>query len=152
MKIKDVKANTGKIDLTAEVVSKEEPRTFEKFGKSGQVCNAKLKDASGEIKFTLWNEDIEKVSVGDKIKLENGWCSEFKGEKQLSTGKFGKLEIVDASTKAASGKSPKVGKEKEVTEVLSNDPNFINQGDALAEDDVEAEAEEEVVDEEEEVF
>ncbi len=113
MEIKDIKANSGNIDLIIKVVEKESPRTFEKFGKKGRVCNAKVKDQSGEIKLTLWNDDIDKVTVGDKIHLQNGWCSEFKGEKQLSTGKFGKIEIMEKSA----GQDPK--------EVFTNDPGVL---------------------------
>jgi replication factor A1 len=98
MEIKDVKPNQGNIEVTATVVEKEEPRSFSKFGKSGKVCNAKIKDKSGEIKLTLWNEDVEKINVGDKIKIENGWCSEYKSERQLSTGKFGKIEVMEVGT------------------------------------------------------
>lgn len=97
MSIKDIKANTGNITLQAEVVSKQEPRTFSKFGKEGRVCNATLRDSSGEILLTLWNDDIEKVVVGNTVKLENGWCSEFKEQKQVSTGKYGKLEVVGST-------------------------------------------------------
>lgn len=111
MEIKDVQANQGNIDIVAEIAEKEEPRSFEKFGKTGRVCNAKLKDASGEIKLTLWNEDIDKVNVGDKIHLQNGWCSEYKGERQLSSGKFGKLELVEQAQ----------------TETLTNDPEILAQ-------------------------
>ncbi len=99
MNISEVQANQGKITLEAEIVSKEEPRTFSKFGKEGKVCNAVLRDASGEISLTLWNDDIDKANVGDKIKLENGWCSEFKGQKQVSSGKFGRLEVVKQKNK-----------------------------------------------------
>ena len=99
MNIKDIKANQGNISVQAEIVSKEEPRTFTKFGKEGRVCNALLRDASGEIALTLWNEEIEKVNLGDTIKIENGWCSEFKDKKQVSAGKFGKLEVVEAKKK-----------------------------------------------------
>ena len=99
MNIKDIKANQGNIAVEAEIVSKEEPRSFNKFGKEGRVCNALLRDASGEIALTLWNDDIDKVKVGDNIKLENGWCSEFKNQKQVSSGKFGKLEVVKAASK-----------------------------------------------------
>ncbi len=94
MEIKDVKPNQSKIEVVAEVVEKEEPRTFSKFGKKGKVCSVHIKDASGKILLTLWNEDIDRISVGDTIRLHNGWCSEFKGEKQLSTGKFGKIEVM----------------------------------------------------------
>ena len=95
MEIKDLKPNSGNVDIVAQVASKETPRSFEKFGKAGRVCNAVLADDSGSVKMTLWNEDIDKVNVGDKVHLQNGWCSEFKGEKQVSSGKFGKLVIVE---------------------------------------------------------
>jgi replication factor A1 len=94
MEIKDLEAGQGKIDITVEIASMQEPRAFDKFGKSGKVANAKAKDASGEITLTLWNEQCDQVKVGMKIHITNGYVSEFKGEKQLGTGKFGKLEIV----------------------------------------------------------
>ena len=94
MQIKEVKANQGKIDVEGVIISKDPIREFNKFGKVGRVCNAMLEDDSGKIKLTLWNDEIEKVNVGDKIKITNGYCSEFQGEKQLSAGKFGKLEKI----------------------------------------------------------
>ena len=132
MEIKDVQANQGNIDLVVEVVSKEEPRTFEKFGKEGRVCNAKVKDETGELKLTLWNEDVDKVNVGDKIHLQNGWCSEYRDEKQLSSGKFGKIEVVG---KAAAGSSTEETTEQP-KEMFTNDPNMLQQaaGEELVED------------------
>jgi len=52
------------------------------------LWNAIGKDASGDIKITLWNDDIGKVKAGDKVKIENGYVSEWQGEMQLSTGKL----------------------------------------------------------------
>lgn len=94
MAIKDLKAREGKVDIVVEVVSKEEPREFEKFGKTGRVCNAVVKDESGEIKLTLWNDDIDKVNEGDKLHIVNGYVNEWQGDLQLTTGKFGALEVV----------------------------------------------------------
>ncbi len=130
MEIKDIKANRGSIEVTAEVVGKEEPRQFEKFGKAGKVCNAKLRDATGQITLTLWNDDVERVNVGDKVRLQNGWCSEFKGELQVSTGKFGKIEVL-------SGRA----------EVLTNDPEML--GKVIPGEDDESEEDVDVVEEEE---
>ena len=65
-----------------------------KFGKPGRVCNAKVKDDSGEITLTLWNDDIDRVKIGDKVHIINGYVSEWQGEPQLTTGRFGKLEVV----------------------------------------------------------
>ncbi len=102
MDIKDIQANQGNIDVICDVIRKDSIREFEKFGKVGKVCNATLADATGEITFSLWNEDIEKYNVGDKLHITGGWCSEFKGNKQLSAGKYGKVEIVGKATIAAS--------------------------------------------------
>lgn len=103
MKISELQARQGKVDLVAEVVEKEEPRSFEKFGKSGKVCNAKLKDETGEVKLTLWNEEVDMVNVGDKVQITNGYVNEWQGELQLSAGKFGKMEVIkgDAPATAA---------------------------------------------------
>jgi len=95
MIIKDLVARMGKVDLEASVVDKSEAREFNKFGKAGKVCNAKIKDASGSVTLTLWNEQVDQVHVGDRIKITNGYVGEWQGELQLSTGKFGKLEILD---------------------------------------------------------
>ncbi|MAG08419.1 DNA-binding protein [Candidatus Woesearchaeota archaeon] len=93
--IKDLKAREGEVDIVVEITEISPIREFEKFGKAGRVANATAKDDTGEIKLTLWNDDIDKVKVGDKVHIVNGYVGEWQGEKQLSTGKFGKLEIVE---------------------------------------------------------
>ena len=99
MAIADLKARQGKIDIVVEVTAKEEPREFEKFGKTGKVCSATVKDDTGEVKLSLWNEQVDKVNVGDKVHIINGYVNEFQGELQLTAGKFGKLEVVDSVEK-----------------------------------------------------
>ena len=94
MQISELKARQGKVELEAEITQKGEVRTFDKFGKQGRVWNATIKDDSGEMKLTLWNDEIDTVKVGDKIKISNGYVNEFQGEKQLTAGRFGKLEVL----------------------------------------------------------
>lgn len=112
MNISELQARQGKVEITAEITDKENPREFEKFGKTGRVCNATIKDASGSMKLTLWNEQIDQVKVGDTIKISNGWVSEWQGEKQLSTGKFGNLEVLNS--------------DEQSEPVVTNDPSLLN--------------------------
>src|SRR5690349_6247320 len=95
MEIKDLHARQGNVELTAEVVEKTTPKEFDKSGNKGRVCKAKIKDSTGTVVLTLWNEECDKVNVGDKIKISNGYVNEWQGELQLSAGKFGKIEIVE---------------------------------------------------------
>ncbi|MCX8198373.1 MAG: OB-fold nucleic acid binding domain-containing protein [Candidatus Micrarchaeota archaeon] len=92
MKISELKAGAGNVDVEGEISSKEEPRdVVTKFGKKLRVANATLKDDSGEIALSLWNEDADSYSAGDRIKVEKGYVSEYKGNLQLSAGKYGKI-------------------------------------------------------------
>lgn len=106
MKISELKSGQGKVDIEVTVKNKADSRVFNKYGKDLKVANATVEDESGEIILSLWNEDIDKVNVGDKVKIVNGYVSEFNGTRQLTSGKFGKLEVVP-------GKASKPNKSKE---------------------------------------
>ncbi len=93
MKIGDLKAGASNVDVEGTITEKKEPReVITKFGKRLQVADAVLSDDSGSITLSLWNEDAEKLSVGDKVKVSNGYVGEFRGSPQLSSGKYGKIE------------------------------------------------------------
>ena len=92
MKISELKSGTGNVNITGELASLEAPRdVITKFGKKTRVANATVKDESGEIILSLWGEDADRFAQGDTIQIENGWVSEYKGNMQLSAGKFGKI-------------------------------------------------------------
>ena len=97
MQIKDLKPKQGNVDVIVDVIDVGEAREFQKFGKAGRVSTAIAKDESGDIKLTLWNEDIDKVKSGDKVHITNGYVNEWQGDMQLTTGRMGKLEVVGKS-------------------------------------------------------
>ena len=94
MAVKDLKIRQGNVDIIVDIVDVGETRQFDKFGKSGRVATAIAKDDTGDIKLTLWNEQIDNVKSGDKVHITNGYVSEWQGEPQLTTGKMGKIEVV----------------------------------------------------------
>lgn len=91
-KISELRANQGNVNVEGNVIEKGELRSFTKFGKELKLANAILEDDSGKIKLTLWNDDAVRIKEGDMVKISNGYVSEFQGEKQLTSGKFGKIE------------------------------------------------------------
>jgi len=100
MNIAELQVRQGNVEVVGKIIEKAEPREFEKFGKKGKVANAKLQDASGAITLTLWNEQANEFNVGDTVKVSNGFVNEWQGEKQLTAGKFGKLEKVEGDKSA----------------------------------------------------
>jgi replication factor A1 len=107
MKISELKAGTSNVTITAVVSQKDESReVVTKYGKRLNVANVVLKDDSGTIAMSLWGNDISTVNVGDTIEVSNGYVNEFRGNPQLSTGKFGKIKVLEkgsgGSTESAS--------------------------------------------------
>ena len=98
MQIKDLKPKQGEVDIVIDVLEVGPTREFQKFGKPGKVATANAKDETGNVKLTLWNDDISKVKAGDKVHLTNGYVNEWQGEIQLTTGRMGKMEIVGQSS------------------------------------------------------
>ena len=94
--IKDLRVGMKKISLTAKVLEVPKPTfVFTRFGNYASVANASVADETGTVKLCLWNEQIEAVSTGDMIQVENAHMSLFRGERQLRIGKNGKLSILE---------------------------------------------------------
>ncbi len=94
MKISDLKPNMDSVDVEVEVVEKGEEREFIKFGRIGKMANALVRDETGEIVLTLWNEEVEIIPAGAKIKVVNGRVSEFQDKLCLSSGRYGCLFLM----------------------------------------------------------
>lgn len=65
-----------------------------KTGNEWQKQIAVIKDESGAINLTLWNNDIGKIIDGKSYTLENAYWTEYNGEPQVSLGKFHKLHEI----------------------------------------------------------
>ncbi len=97
MQIKELKTGMKQVNVTGKVVEKSASReVYSRYGYNvHRVANAVISDATGSIKLVLWNEQIDGVSVGDTVQIENGYVTAFRGEIQLSVGKkYGKLNVV----------------------------------------------------------
>jgi len=95
LNIGELRDGAKRVDITATVVEKGNTREVQSRYKDEtyKVASAVVADDSGNIKLTLWNEQIDQVQVGNKIRVENGYVTSFKGEIQLNVGKYGKLTV-----------------------------------------------------------
>lgn len=85
------------VDISGEITEISEPRdVITKFGNS-TVATAKIKDESGTVSLSLWGKQISLVSVGDKVDIKGGYTRTFRDEIQVSVGKQGSIQKVEAS-------------------------------------------------------
>jgi replication factor A1 len=95
VKISDIKEGDNEINIEGEVAEKSYAREVRsRYGRVLMVADATLKDETGRITLTLWNEQVKQVMVGDRVKIENGYAKSFRNVLQLSTGKYGKLTVI----------------------------------------------------------
>lgn len=95
--IKDLRIGMKKVSLKAEVIEIAKPMVvFTRFGNYATVTNALIADKTGQIKLCLWNEQIDSISIGETIQIENASISTFRGERQLRIGKKGILHRVES--------------------------------------------------------
>ena len=81
-KIKDLKRGMKDIDITVEIDFTGEKKATSGFD-NDNLIPAIVKDETGEIQFTFWNDDIKKAKAGKKVKIEGGYVTEYNGQLQL---------------------------------------------------------------------
>jgi GNAT superfamily N-acetyltransferase len=93
-KIKELRDGMGNVTVEGTVEEKSDARMVRsrrRYGETLSVADAGFKDESGRLVLTLWNEQIKIVQVGDRIRVENGYVGSYRGVKQLSVGKVGRI-------------------------------------------------------------
>lgn len=88
MEIKQLHGQHKVPELEAEVLDLEDSRQT----RIGLVESWKIRDDTGSCLLTLFKEQVGTVSPGDMIRIENGWCTVFQENIQVSSGKYGRLE------------------------------------------------------------
>lgn len=96
MKINEIQDGARSVNVEANVIAKSDVREVKSryTSETYRVADATLEDETGTIKLTLWNEDIDRVRVDDRVKIENGYTKSFRGEVQLNSGKYGTLTVL----------------------------------------------------------
>ncbi|MEM0233167.1 MAG: OB-fold nucleic acid binding domain-containing protein [Candidatus Nezhaarchaeales archaeon] len=84
-------------DLVVEgvVVEKSKPKTVQTRYGPAQLAYAIIDDGTGQIRLNLWRNQIDLVDVGAKIRVENAFTREFRGEIELNVGSNGKIVVLE---------------------------------------------------------
>ena len=99
LQIRDLRSGMAQVCLKAKVLEIPKPSlVYTRYGNYASVANALIADESGTIRLCLWNEQIQSISTGDTIQIENARASTFKGQRQLNIGRKGFLSSVAESS------------------------------------------------------
>ncbi len=91
--ISELRANSN-ANIEATITAVSPVRDVSTSRGPSRVADATLQDATGTITLTLWGDDITRYSVGQKVKITDGWVKDFRGKLQVSMGRNGRIEVV----------------------------------------------------------
>ncbi len=99
-KIGDLKAGMKKVSLKAEVLEVPKAKIVStKYGTNACVSNTLIRDETGSMKMSLWNNQINMVHKGDLVDVKNCRVAWFGGERQLQLGRSGSLSVIEYARK-----------------------------------------------------
>jgi replication factor A1 len=99
-KIGDLKVGMKRVSLKAEML--EIPKSkivYTRYGTTACISNALIRDETGSMKMSLWNQQIDMVHKGDVVDVRNGEVAWFSGERQLRLGRSGSLSVIECAQK-----------------------------------------------------
>ena len=92
--IGELRALMRKINVNAKVMNIQPRRSvITKYGFCADVSNVLLADETGSIRLSLWNGQIDQVSVGDTVSIGGASVTRFSGELQLRIGRNGTMTV-----------------------------------------------------------
>ncbi len=98
MHVSQLKAGMQNVDLLVRAMQVFSPKLFEKNGRSGKLCNLVVADSTGEIRLTVWHDDVRKLAMehvqrGSVLLLRNCYVKSFNEKLQISLASNGRMEV-----------------------------------------------------------
>ena len=94
-RVSELTPNTEIKRLELVVLRRYPRRLVNSSNFSGSVAAACGRDETGIVGIVLWGDQVKSVNTGDIIRIEGGWCRKRSGELVVSTGRSGRLTVID---------------------------------------------------------
>jgi len=84
------------VNVIVNVLSTSESKqVVTSAGVDHEILELEVGDKSGSIKLVLWDEKIILgLKKGEKIKIENGFVTSFKGAWRINVGRYGEAKKI----------------------------------------------------------
>jgi len=120
VEIGSLQEGMGDIKIVGAVMNVSDVREYSRDGRTFKVCSLFLKDGTGQVRVSLWNENAEKmadVSVGDVVEIVNCYSKYGFNGLEVQTSSYTRIDL-DPDTEGLS--LPKVHTEVKISEITSD--------------------------------
>ena len=84
------------VDVTVKIIEVPPIKpVITRWGSECYVSNVKIADETGSITLSLWNQQVNKVRVGDEVELKNCYVSRYAGQLQLRLKQKSTMSVIN---------------------------------------------------------
>ena len=96
LNILDLKPGMSHVNITVKVLNLSNSKQVVKSaGVEHEILELEVGDKSGSIRLVLWDEKvIRNLEIGDKVQVENGFVTSFKGIWRINVGRYGEAKKI----------------------------------------------------------
>jgi replication factor A1 len=96
LNILNLKPGMSRVNITVKVLNVSKSKQVVKSaGIEHEILELEVDDKSGSIRLVLWDEKIiQNLEIGDKVQIENGFVTSFKGIWRINVGKYGEVKRI----------------------------------------------------------
>ncbi len=94
-RVATIEATVSELEAVREIETRN--------GTRKKVRNGRLRDRTGEIALVLWGSEVDLVAQGDRVRIVEGWVSDYRGRPQITLGRTGRIEKLPAPPREPDG-------------------------------------------------
>lgn len=128
VQINQIRPGLEDVSIEGEVTQVFPVKSWQKDDRSGKVASIIVRDDSGEVRLTLWNNNCDLIENGDiqrgaKVRVENASAKERNGLTELNLGYRGEIKVLEKGR-------PELTKLSDIEEGM-NDVSFVARVDRI---------------------
>lgn len=95
MNVEELTPEADDVEITGTIAELPTPRAVSTRYGQKRITTVIFEDDTGSIDLTLWEEEIDAIEEGAKVKIEGAYVREWADDIQLNIGREGSIETVE---------------------------------------------------------
>lgn len=93
--VEELSPEDDEVEITGKIAELPTPRAVSTRYGQKKITTVTFEDETGTIDLTLWEEEIDAIEEGVKVKITGAYVREWADDIQLNIGRDGNIEQVE---------------------------------------------------------
>ncbi len=93
--VEELSPEDDEIEIEGKIAELPTPRAVTTQYGQKRITTVKFEDETGTIDLTLWEEEIDAIEEGVRVRIEGAYVREWADDVQLNIGRDGNIEQIE---------------------------------------------------------